>query len=296
MERVAIRLCVIMVLLIVPLSAFALNLAEPPDYLKSWQRIKGEVDGSETLYHFTGKLYSYVPGEKRMELFDIEGYNVSRILPAEEDKEGFRLLAKEVVLFKDPNTGEVLEHWRNPFTGRSLPVIHVFNDPVNQDYQFSPEYLPYIRHILPSTDLGERIVFHQELFPFMENPMNRKEYGDFVQSDILQMGDFLQYTVSKTDLENEDLAFLPVELYRTQIFPWLPFMRMADRAGELIMVSRGKKLAGGFAALPENIKDFVMKRKPEYAQAPDFEAEDNTNSWNYFKRLYDQSVEERSEP
>lgn len=295
LKKQTMRLCTVLFLLMAPLSIFALNLNEPADYLNSWQRIKGEKDGGETLYHFTGKLYSYVPGEKRMELFDIEGFNISRLLPAEEGKKGFRLLAKEVVLFKDLNSGEILENWRNPFTGRTTPVIHIFNDPVNQDYEVSPEYLPYIRQILPSTDLGERIVFHQELFPYMENPMKRKEYGDFVQSDILQMGDFLQYTVGKTDLENTALAYLPVELYRTQIFPWLPFMRMGDRAGELIMVSRGKKLAGGFEALPPQIKSFVLKRKPEYIHAPDFEEQENANIWSYFKKLYDQNVE-RSEP
>ena len=44
---------------------------------------------------------------------------------------GFKLVTREILLYQDPKTGEVLEKWENPWTGEEVDVLHVANDPVN---------------------------------------------------------------------------------------------------------------------------------------------------------------------
>ena len=41
---------------------------------------------------------------------------------------GYRLISREVMLYLDPDTGEVLRTWDNPYTGETVDVIHVAND------------------------------------------------------------------------------------------------------------------------------------------------------------------------
>lgn len=188
-----------------------------------------------------------------------------------------------------------MENWRNPLTGKTIPVVHIWNDPVNQDITFEANQLPYIKKMLPSTDLGTQLVFNQEIFPFYDNPMSRKEYGDYVQSDTYQSAEFFQFFVDKSDLANSSLTSVPATLSWTRISPWMPFMQMGDRVGNLVFVCRGRKLPGGYADLPLSIRDYVQAKHPEYSTAPTEFLVPNETSWSYFKKLVD-SAEIKAEP
>jgi len=284
---------VLLLLSLLPMLLLSVDLSKPEDYLNAFMRMRGDASGKEVVYHWTGKVYSYIPGEKRMELFGFEGFNITRTVVEEH---GFKMLTREAAFFKDHRTGEILESWRNPFTGSTIPVIHIFNDPVNQDMTFTEEYLPYIHQILPSTDLGETLVFHSDIFPFYPSPLNTREHGEYVQSDTYQSAEFFQFFVNKEELLQGSLSSVPANISWTRISPWMPFMRMADRAGNLIFVCRGKKLEGGYDALPQQIKDYILVRKPEYASAPKEWSEPNETSWTYFKKLFDEAQAEREAP
>lgn len=278
---------VLWLLCLTPMIAQTVDLGKASDYLNAFMRVRGDADGGVTLYHWTGSVYSMIPGEKRTELFGFEGFNIAKTVPGEA---GFTLLTREAAFFKDYRSGEILETWRNPLTNTEVPVLHIWNDPVNQDMNFGEDMLPYVRQILPSTDLGDELVFNLEIFPFYPSPLPRKEYGEFSQSDTYQAAEFFQFFSRKSDLLNPALTTVPVTITWNRISPWMPFMRMGDRAGSLVFVCRGKKLDGGFEALPKHIKDYVMKNKPEYANPPEAWSEPNETSWTYFRKLYDQGL------
>ncbi|MDP2174240.1 MAG: DUF1838 family protein [Candidatus Cloacimonadaceae bacterium] len=266
---------------------FAGEISPEREYLNNFMRVRGDAAGGVTLFHWTGKVYSMIPGEKRMELFAFEGYNIARTVPAEE---GFQLLTRETAFYIDHRTGEIMENWRNPLSGKEVPVIHIWNDPVNQNLSFSEEDLRFVRMILPSTDLGDEVAFHLDIFPFYPSPLPRKEYSQFSQSDTYSAAEFFQLFASRNDLENKDLSTVPVKITWTRISPWMPFMRMGDRPGNLVFVCRGRKLPGGFADLPKHIRDFVMKKNPSFSEPPSEYSEPNETSWTYFKKLMEQGL------
>ncbi len=278
---------VLWLLCLTPMIAQTVDLGKASDYLNAFMRVRGDASGGVTVYHWTGSVYSMIPGEKRTELFGFEGFNIAKTVPGEA---GFTLLTREAAFFKDYRSGEILETWRNPLTNTEVPVLHIWNDPVNQDMNFGEDMLPYVRQILPSTDLGDELVFNLEIFPFYPSPLPRKEYGEFSQSDTYQAAEFFQFFSRKSDLLNPALTTVPVTITWNRISPWMPFMRMGDRAGSLVFVCRGKKLEGGFEALPKHIKDYVMKNKPEFANPPEAWSEPNETSWTYFRKLFDQGL------
>lgn len=278
---------VLWLLCLSPMIAQTVDLSKASDYLNAFMRVRGDAGGGVTVYHWTGSVYSMIPGEKRTELFGFEGFNIAKTVPGAS---GFTLLTREAAFFKDYRSGEILETWRNPLTNIEVPVLHIWNDPVNQDMNFESDMIPYIRQILPSTDLGDELVFNLEIFPFYASPLPRKEYAEFSQSDTYQAAEFFQFFSRKSDLLNPALRTVPVTLTWNRISPWMPFMRMGDRAGSLVFVCRGRKLEGGFDALPKQIKDYVMKNKPEYAAPPEEWSEPNETSWTYFRKLFDQGL------
>lgn len=278
---------VLCLICLAPLAAQKIDLSNDQDYLNAFMKVRGDANEGVTLYHWTGSVYSFVPGEKRVELFAFEGFNIAKTVKGEF---GFELLTREAAFFKDYRTGEILETWYNPLNKMNVPVVQIWNDPVNQDMNFEADMLPYVHQILPSTDLGDELAFTMEIFPFYTSPLPRKEFGEFSQNDTYQAAEFFNFFAKKADLLNPALSTVPATITWNRISPWMPFMRMGDRAGSLVFVCRGQKLEGGFEALPKQIKDYVMKTKPEFAAPPTEWSEPNETSWTYFRKLLEQGL------
>ncbi|MCK9556415.1 MAG: DUF1838 family protein [Candidatus Cloacimonetes bacterium] len=257
-------------------------------YLTDYLRVIGDLNGAETVFHYSGTVYSIVPDQKSMELFDFEGFSIARI---DSSEAGYRLMGKEVGLFLDHRTSEVLKNWRNPFTQATVPVIHIWNDPVNQRFEYDAKTIPYIRQFLPSTVIEESIVYHSELFPFYPHVLSRKLFGDHVQSDYFQSAELREYRAKLADLENVQASSVPAEISFTWICPWLPFMRMGDREGQMLFVLRGRKLEHGYSDLPQHIRDTVKSINPDFAHSPREYLEPDMNPWIYFRDLQQNTVE-----
>ncbi|MFO8144129.1 MAG: DUF1838 family protein [Candidatus Syntrophosphaera sp.] len=263
-------------------------LAQSSEYLDDYIRVRADLAGEDTVFHWEGTIYSFIPGEKRRELFAVEGYNIVR---AELKGNGYNLLEKEVALFLDHRTHNVLDSWQNLITNRQVDVVHVFNDPSNLDLGFTEEMTPLLPLILPSSDLGDRIVYYADAFPYYANPLPRREFPLNSQSDIFQAAEFTQYTVDEEDLGNPDLSSVPAILTFTKIQPWLPFMEMGNTPGNVIWSCRGRKLEGGFDALPQDMKERVLATDPGFAHAPRVWTEPNETLWTDFRELSEQSQE-----
>ncbi len=128
-------------------------------------------------------------------------------------------------------------------------------------------------------------MFHMDIYPLYPSVLNKKEHGEFAQSDTYQAAEFFQFFVNKDDIQDTSLTSIPADISWSRLSPWMPFMRMGDRIGNLVFVCRGTKLEGGFKSLPAHIKDYVMSNKPEYDHAPDTWSEPNETSWTYFRKL-----------
>ncbi len=284
---ISIVLIVVLVVMVSGLAAVKPDnaTAKYKQYLNDFMRIRGDASGRDAVFYWSGTVYSYVPGEKKQELFKFEGFNTARTIITAE---GFQLLTREAAFYEDPKTGEILNTWTNPFTATEVPVVHVWNDPVNQDISFPEEYLPYIEKFLPSSDWGELRCYNMEIFPFYPSPLPREQYPEFSQSDTYQAGEFFQFFAEREDLAKKRLKSVPAFITWTRISPWMPFMMMGDRPGNLLFVCRGMKLKKGFAGLPRHIREYVKANKPEFMSPPTEWSEPNETSWTYFKKLMDQ--------
>jgi len=286
--QIAVTCLLILLILLVCASLGAVSkdndMSKYKSYLDDFMRVRGDASGKDVVFYWSGTVYSFVPGEKKQELFKFEGFNNAKTIVKEE---GFELLTREAAFYEDPKTGQILETWTNPFTKKEVPVVQIWNDPVNQDISFPAEYLPYIEKFLPSTDLGETRCFNMDIFPMYPSPLPRAQYQDYSQSDIYQAGEFFQFFVEKEDLGKKQPATIPTTISWTRISPWMPFMQMGDKPGNLIFVCRGMKLEKGFADLPDKIKTYVENNHPEYKSPPDTWTEPNETSWTYFKKLID---------
>ena len=287
MLRGALSLCVAMAAFFSVGAAHAqtLDLNDPNDAIKATQKFNCSLEEGETIvYWWQGSAYSRVPGEKDTKLFNVEGHNMRACKNFQDDERGygFRSVSREILLYKDPVTNEILETWENPWTGEEVDVIHVANDPVNMRgpiYAYNEDGSP---HQFRGFFIGDRVWTQGEAPLFYDNPL-AGDFQDYVGNKYQAMEGLNQYAyaddlldASKNKLESYTLSWM-----RTS--EWLPWMKMRGRSGFMVFTTVGGRV-DSFEDLPDSIRNWIEDNYPKYAQAPELlDDRPNVTSWKYFK-------------
>jgi hypothetical protein len=244
---------------------------------KDWVKVRSSLDGSQTFLTWTGSIYAFVPGEQKKRLFKILGMSVSRCIANEGSSWDFT--SRELTYYLDPNTGEILHKWENPWTGEILPVIHVANNPVQGHFKGS----------FPAQVDGDITTFVFDLFPTYPNPLaGDTRFLDYSPNPNYQAAELFKLTVPTEDLHNpERTSVSRLNLSWDRIGPWVPWMKMGSKAGNLIYSAFGSKV-NSFTDLPKLLQDEINTRVPSYKDAPQspLDQEDMT-SWTYFKQHFE---------
>ena len=94
-----------------------LDPARPGDAVEIMRKLQcGPGDGIPAIYRWSGRVYSRVEGERDRHLFNIEGMNIRQCVALNDPKRGrgYRMTSRELMLYLDPATGEIVRNWKNP--------------------------------------------------------------------------------------------------------------------------------------------------------------------------------------
>jgi len=252
----------------------------PQNHLMKFLKARSDLSGKDSVFWWKGNVYSYIPGTASQKLFGIEGFNIGRVV---EIDGGYQMITREVNIYLDPTSGEIMDAWHNPLNDRTVNVIHVWNDPVNMEAQVNSPRGPFV---MPTEDLGNgQTCLYMDVMLAYPSPLSRSEYPLNSQSDLYQGGELFQFFVDTAELNDPDTTDIACSNSWTRFGPWLPWMELGDHAGNLIYQARGAKLAAGFAGLPQYFQDYVMENQPKYSTAPEEFTRPNETSWTYFKKL-----------
>ena len=265
-----------------------LNPATPADAVTIGRKVACSTrDGEAVVYHWSGKAYSRVQGERDRHLFNVEGMNVRHCGTVRDPQRGvgYRMTSRELMLYLDPKTNEVLRTWSNPWTSESVEVLHVANDPVN------------MRPTYPVTERGEpyrfegrvdngRVFMPIEVPLFYKNPL-AGEYQDFVGNQYHAM-EIFNFIGDEADLFDASRTSANPSIAWTRIAEWLPWMRMGDRPGIMIINATGHKVSRGIEGLPAVLRQEIAANYPDYRTPPPLnDTRPNETSWTYFKKWID---------
>ncbi len=269
-----------------PAMAEQLDPNDPDDALTINRKIGcSTVDGEPITYWWHGRAYSRRMGERDKLLFAVEGMNVRACtgFSDPEKGDGYKLVSREILLYKDPKTGEVLSKWENPWTGEVVDVLHVANDPVN----FTATKIG--RDGNPATFRGDMLgdrwwqTFEAPLW--YPNPLAgeyQKEIGGTYHAT--EMFNFFGDVDSLLD---PNTTTAEVQVGWARMSDWLPWMMMNGRDGVIYMHTAGRKL-DSWDDLSETMKAEIAEHYPDYVGPPP--ADDprpNETSWIYYKKIRD---------
>ncbi len=240
-------------------------------------------DLQPVFYHWSGRVYSRVDGEPDRHLWNIEGMNVRQCATVVDPERGpgVRMVSRELMFYLDPATGEVIDRWRNPWTGREVRMVHVANDPVNQPPMFAAgrDGRPYR---IPLRFEGGRAFWNIEVPLFYTNPLGG-DFQVFVGNHYHAM-EIFNFVASERELRDPRTSQTNAAVSWVRIAPWLPFMEMGSRPGLMVFNATGQKVA--YEALPAVVRQRLERDYPEYRNPPPIDDQrPNATTWTEFRRL-----------
>lgn len=266
-----------------------LNPDNASDALTILRKIQcSTVDNEPAVYWWHGMALSRRQGEKDIHMFDVEGMNIRACssIANEDGVPGFHLVSREILLYKDKDTGEVLKTWTNPWSGETVEVLHVANDPVNfKSFEVGRDGQP----TKWQGEIGGPAWWSRSTFPlWYPNPLA----GDF-QKEIggtYHATELFNFFGRTDDLLDPATQSAIVTVGWTRIADWLPWMMMNGREGVMYMHTAGRKLSN-FDELSETMKAEIATHYPEYASPPPAgDPRPNVTSWIYYQGIKDGSI------
>jgi hypothetical protein len=270
-----------------PAKAPRLDLSNPDDALKAFRKMQSPLeDGKPTIFWFQGGVYSRLPGERDRLLFVYQAMNIraSKTIVEPGRGYGFRQVSREILLYLDPKTKEIVRTWKNPWTGKEVEVVHVANDPVNTRPMFAQG--PSGPFTFDAT-IKEGTGFYQLDVPLFYTNALGGPYQQYVGGEYqgIELFTFFFNEKQLLDASPADLNDVPVAWARVSQF--MPWMEMGSRVGYLVFSGAGRRVSS-FDALPDVLKNEINTRYPEYKVPPALDdARPNETSWTYFKKLVD---------
>lgn len=268
--------------------ADSIDPASGDGYIQIQRKLQCSLsDNDPQVYRWFGKGYARVAGERDRHLFNLDGMNIRQCVTVKDKAlgTGYRMVSREIMLYLDPETNEVMRTFENPWTGESNEVIHVANDPVNgrATYGRLPDGT---ERSVELNDINGQYLMPLEVPLFYHNPLGG-DYQKYIGGTYhaTEIFDFNGDTAELLDAD-QDVAYPVVSWVR--LAQWLPWMEMGGRHGILYFNAMGRKLES-FDQLSDTMKAEIAANYPEYtAPPPADDKRPNETSWTYMKKIIDQ--------
>jgi len=261
------------------------DLRNPEHNKEVYARMVGDTDPTKTK---PGWYSGYVSGvqdnNKIVDLVGFEGFSHAKLLPQPDGS--YHKVLREVGLYTDLRSGEVLEEWKNPYTGEMVKTVPVANDPFNQKvaafFELPPSYgglnkeadaaPPKIPLILPWKQRGNEIHMERHIHLFYPNALQPEKWPRESAGKMARVTEAFSHFIDPANIQNATATSVPYTGTWNRVTPWLPWMLMGQTQGHCqyqCYMGGGQDLE---QMVSRNVLDYVEKHYPKYMTAPGPEA------------------------
>lgn len=245
----------------------------------TYARIDGNLDPSmEKCGWLKGKAYGVRANEKVRPLFGVEGFSFTRTKRLEDGS--VRRMLREIVFYRDLETGQILKEWRNPYTDETVRVVPIANDPFNFTISaFQPEPPSYgglqqekraPKPFLQDWEYGPdgTMILHTGIDMIYPNALQPDKWVRESSGPMNRVSEHFIYVVKKADVENPHLTHIPHIGAWSRITPWLPWMLMGQAPGHISYFTHFQTIPDGIAGLPSDLVAAARAMDEKWLHAP----------------------------
>ena len=244
----------------------------------AYARIQGDLDfGKQKYFWFKGYVMGIQPQKKIVDLMGSSGFGVIRL--AEGPNGSIYRMCREVIVYTDLKTGEVLDEWKNPITNEVVKAVHVANDPFNYMIEdhfpamsdfggLNKEQPPKIPFILPWYQHGDMAEMEIHVHLAYPSALQPDKWPRESAGPIAQVSEFFAHHIRVEDLQNPKLTSLDYTGTWNRITPWLPWMLMGQTQGMCQYACFMGTTRDLESVLTRPVLDYANKNYAKYFDAP----------------------------
>ena len=245
----------------------------------AYARIQGNLDNSKQKYFwFKGYCSGVRPGKKIDDLCGAEGFGTIRLNTLPDGS--IQRMCREIILYTDRRSGDVLEEWRNPYINETVKVVHVANDPFNymiEDYFPAPPSFgglnkekapPRVPFILPWSQEGAWLSMEIHIHLIYPSALQPDKWPRESAGKFAQASEFFAHHVKAEDMQNEKLTTVDYRGTWNRITPWLPWMLMGQMPGHITYACFMGTCDSLDQVLHRQVIDYAEKHYPTFFNAP----------------------------
>jgi hypothetical protein len=241
-------------------------------------RLDGNLDESKEKFgSATGIVAAVRPGEAVRDLFGYEVFSAGRI--RKQPNGTYRFLHRETIYYTDLKSGEILFEYANPYTGETVKVVDVANDPWDEliePYQpLAPSYGGLIKEtvsrkpFLMNWSLGQNGMAVGQLHVNLFYParLQPDKWPRESSGKMNQVSESYVYFAPLADLQNPKLTSVENNGTWSRVTPWLPWMLMGQAPGHILY----NGITANFDDInrvKRNVLDHTAKYHPQMMHAP----------------------------
>lgn len=242
-------------------------------------RMSADLDETkQRLGGVAGVVTAVRQGEKLRDLVGFEVVSAGRA--AKQPDGSYRFYHREVILYTDLATGEVLDTYLNPFTNERVKVVHVVNDPWNEHIEpyepLPPNYGglnktepgPRKPLIVPWKDVGGgMLVTMRNIHLYYRSALQPDQWPRESSGPMNSVSETYTTMVKLADVQNPRLTAIKSWVTWARTTPWLPWMLMGQAPGHIQYHSIP---TGGdsLATMRPAVRAYMEKNLPHMLVAP----------------------------
>ncbi len=256
-----------------------LNLRTGRGNQLAYARLQSDIDfGKQKYFWFKGYVAGNRPMKKIDDLFGAQGFGVIRL--NERDDGVIERMCREIILYTDLRSGEVIEEWDNPYTNETVRVVQVANDPYNytiaDHFPPPPEFgglnkekaPPKIPFILPWYQHGDWLEMELHIHLAYPAALQPDKWPRESAGPIAQVSEMFAHHVRAEDMQNPDITSLDYRGTWNRVTPWLPWMLMGQKPGHCQYQCFMGTCDHPGDVLSRSATDFAEQNYAKYFEAP----------------------------
>lgn len=267
-----------------------LDYQNPADNLYAFGKIWAGYD-EPVIGGFHGLMYARI-GDRRM--VPVFGYTGTGVLLAKIDEHGdLWVKSRETGYFTDLETGDVLETWDNPFTGKTVEVYHFYNPKLvgkigkeipkfffgqegdaptlmNEGTVF-PDADGRYPFLLPFQRYGDDMLLSWDYTHEYTNPVTPDGWPQSSTGPRISPSEHFTFQCSRQQLEDRDEPTVRMMAGFSRISQFWPFMQMGGTPyadGSLFGRCFSHKGLDGYGDVPPKVLAYIEKHAPEFLEIP----------------------------
>jgi len=260
-----------------------LDLSDPKVRFQAKLKVRGSLAEENVHRVSTGHVWMYLPETHSYEPFcSLENYQVSEWTHSKDGM--FRSRMFEAAIYMKFGTDEVMETWKNPFTGETVEVHHYAIGPMKATYNpnaiDSDAGAENAERVIIAKDINWQIVADTIYMPsdssvFYRNPLQPDKWPRASAGEFFGWDSFIMFAAKVADLSDPGIKQAMAQSWYQENIRWQPWMLMGERPGRLVARGFGKKMR--WDTIPVDRVKRIEKYVPEVL---------DRDSWSEFKNEF----------